>query len=38
MDKQALLQISGYNTGFKPAKFEFLHGEWYQKAKEEGLL
>ena len=38
MDKAALLKISGYNTGFKPAKFEFLHGEYYERAKAEGLI
>jgi len=38
MDKAALLQISGYNVEFKKARFEFLWGEWEEKAKTEGLI
>ena len=38
MDKAALLKISGYETGFKPTRFEFLHGEWEERARAEGLI
>jgi hypothetical protein len=38
MDKAMLLRLSGYNIEYQAAKFEFLYDEYYQRAKEEGLI
>jgi integrase len=38
MDKAMLLKLSGYSIEYKTAKFEFLYDEWFEKAKQEGLI
>jgi Phage integrase family. len=38
MDKAMLLRLSGYNIEYQVARFEFLYNEYYQRAKEEGLI
>jgi len=38
MDKAMLLKLSGYEVSYEAAKFEFLYNEWYERAKEEGLI
>jgi Phage integrase family. len=38
MDKAMLLKLSGYNIEYQATKFEFLYGEFYEKAKSEGLI
>jgi len=38
MDKAMLLKLSGYSIEYKTAKFEFLYDQWFEKAKQEGLV
>ena len=38
MDKAMLLKLSGYEVSYEAAKFEFLYNDWYEKAKQEGLI